>query len=212
MFKLEDHVNFNEDIASIKSTSRLITPEPPVSDTEILVKICFDKDEGLAPEDGRYATFYNLYMVSRDWVLKDNNAALLPKRFPAFTLVEFKQLADIVKVGNYKQSTKSWFITNAQDYLMLIPISTVRKGNFKFSGVHIPKYCTNRGTFWIEAYRMSIVGTCYFGFWNSNSQRSMGSNPYQTAQDIRKYNKKAEAVHTWVSQELENLGKTLAAN
>ena len=207
MFNLEEHVDLSENITPINSPTEQIQSADRLSDTEILVKICLDQDEGLPAAEGRYATFYNMYLVSKAWVCKDTNGELLPKRFPAFVLVDFPGLSMLVQNRLYKPETKEWFAQNASDYYMLMPITTVKKGQFKFSGVHIPVYGTQRQMFKLDAYRLAIIGTCYFGSWYSLLTGSMSG--YSSNRNKRIYKEKINTVDQWVHSEIERLNQSL---
>lgn len=194
MFNLESHVEIPPSGEQLKINSTLV-PEQPLTE-DILVKIRLDPREGLAADQGRYATFYNMYFIRRQWYLTGTNNALVADRFPIFVIAEIRNPTAVFSEYTYGAEFHKWLSDNGHLYYLLMPITVFRGDTFKFAGVTVPKdYCIRSGFRLID---IDLIDTHVYGMWGKQrlfTQRAQtvqhgGYNKVQMAIRLEKQRQK----------------------
>lgn len=171
-----------------------------------LVKIALDPQEGLTPECGRYSTFYNMYFINRAWCKSTVNLEKITKQFSSFLIVDLTRAVSSFTADVYGTEFCSWLHDNTPDYYLLLPIVTVRKNTFKFAGVHLPKFSTDRlaqamnptyttsPVFSLSAVALRAVAAYSYGAWSTSmsyhSFITAPEHPHTIKGRVREYQKR----------------------
>jgi len=178
---------------------------------EILVKICLDQDQGLTPNEGRYRTFYNMYFINKLWVSNSTNGNALSKRFDSFVIAEYRADAAGILFSEeaYGKELTAWIEANIDNYYFLFPIITLKKGVYKFNGVHLPKYGTNAGSndFIFNQGHMTPKALCIAGTWRQSLPNYSGAtmNILMDSQQKKLLKNQENQIAEWVYGELDKL-------
>lgn len=186
-------------------------PESPITE-DVIVKIRLDKEEGLSPEKGRYATMYNLNFVHKRWLAKTGNAELLAGLYQCFVILDAKPLIWAQPV--FGEEFAAWAGEHAANYYLLAPIAKVRKGAFRFSGMHLPTFYTDRTdtstekVFKLHNNDLKTIGLCIFGKWSSKVEyANMLMDSYSSQSPEKKLWLATEkAIVTWLESAIPELG------
>ena len=205
LFKFSERVRETERLAITSATKHQYEPTP-IPTRDVFIKTCLDQNEGPTKAEGRYRTFYNMYWVDIAWYMAENNRELLSNRIPSFVVIQYPNLSRVFTDGAYSSEFLEWIRTAGSKYYQVLPISSMYKGKFKFSGVSIPKeYTTAKDKFTLNANYIEVLDTCIFGKWVNHL--------YKHCDDVRakkQYHNTTDRMALWLVSEIEALGHHVA--